>query len=130
MTGLRYISAVSNATGLETNGRRRRWHFRGPGGVVTAGRVKVINRTAVPRFPAIATRRLTRTQRVLRTSVEYIFFHRPFDTVGAVGVPHYKSKSIYSITERRVPELIPVLGSQLAVTPVTLKRAATSFAAW
>ena len=57
--------------------------------------------------------------------------------------------SPYSITERRVPELIPVLGSQPAgdvshkpggrlpllsvrpaVTPVTLKRAATSFAAW
>ena len=57
--------------------------------------------------------------------------------------------SPYSITERRVPELIPVLGSQpagdvshksdgrlpllsarLAVTPATLKRAATSFAAW
>ena len=53
------------------------------------------------------------------------------------------------ITERRVPELIPVLGSQLAgdvshkpgdrlpllsarpaVTPATLKRAATNFAAW
>jgi len=58
-------------------------------------------------------------------------------------------RSPYSITERRVPELIPVLGSQHlgdvshkaggrlpilsarpAVTPVTLKRAATSFAAW
>jgi len=57
--------------------------------------------------------------------------------------------SRYSITERRVPELIPVLGSQPAgdvnhkpdgrlpllsarpaVTPATLKRAATSFAAW
>ena len=57
--------------------------------------------------------------------------------------------SPYSITERRVPELIPVLGSQpagevshkpgsrlpllsvrLAVTPATLKRTATSFAAW
>jgi len=55
----------------------------------------------------------------------------------------------YSITERRVPELIPVLGSQPAgdvsdksggrlpllsvrpaVTPATLKRAATDFAAW
>jgi len=55
----------------------------------------------------------------------------------------------YSITERRVPQLIPVLGSQPAgdvnhkpdgrlpllsvrpaVTPATLKRAATSFAAW
>jgi len=58
-------------------------------------------------------------------------------------------RSPYSITERMVPELIPVLGSQPAgdashkpggrlpllsarptVTPVTLKRAATNFAAW
>jgi len=58
-------------------------------------------------------------------------------------------RSPCSITERRVPELIPVLGSQPAgdvshkpggslpllsarpaVTPATLKRAATSFAAW
>ena len=57
--------------------------------------------------------------------------------------------SLYSITERRVPELIPVLGSQPAgdvshkpggklpllsarpaVTLATLKRAATSFAVW
>jgi len=57
--------------------------------------------------------------------------------------------SPYSITERGVPELIPVLGSQPAgdlnhkpdarlpllsarpaVTPATLKRAATNFAAW
>jgi len=58
--------------------------------------------------------------------------------------------SPYLITERRVPELIPVLGSQLhagdvnhkpggrlpllsvrpAVTLATLKRAATNFAAW
>jgi len=57
--------------------------------------------------------------------------------------------SPYSITERRVPELIPVLGSQPAgdvshkpngrlsllsarpsVTPATLKRSATNFAAW
>jgi len=57
--------------------------------------------------------------------------------------------SPYSITERRVPESIPVLGSQPAgdvshkpagrllllyarpaVTPATLKRAATNFAAW
>jgi len=56
---------------------------------------------------------------------------------------------MYSTAERRVPELIPVLGSQpagdvsqkpggrlplhsarLAVTPATLKRAATNFAAW
>ena len=60
-----------------------------------------------------------------------------------------KKGSPYSITERRVPVLIPVLGSQPAgdvshkpdgrlpllsarpaVTPATLKRAATSFAAW
>jgi len=57
--------------------------------------------------------------------------------------------SLYSIDERRVPELIPVLGSQPAgdvshkpggrlpllsarpaVTLATHKRAATSFAAW
>jgi len=63
---------------------------------------------------------------------------------------HQKGKgSPYSITERRVPELIPILGSQPAgdvshkpggrlpllsarpaVTLATLKRAATSFAAW
>jgi len=62
---------------------------------------------------------------------------------------HIKGKgSPYSITEHRVPELIPVLSSQPAgdashkpggmlpllstrpaVTPTTLKRAATSFAA-
>ena len=64
----------------------------------------------------------------------------------ATGV---KKGSPYSITERRVPELITVLGSQpagdvshkpggrlpllsarTAVTPATLKRAATNFAAW
>ena len=57
--------------------------------------------------------------------------------------------SPYAITERRVPELIPVLGSQPAgdvshkpdgrlpllsarpaITPETLKRAATNFAPW
>ena len=57
--------------------------------------------------------------------------------------------SPYSIAELRVPELIPVLGSQPAgdvshkpggklpllsarpaVTPATLKRAATNFAVW
>ena len=60
-----------------------------------------------------------------------------------------KKGSPYSITERRVPELITVLGSQPAgdvnhkpdgrlpllsarpaVTPATLKRGATNFAAW
>jgi len=61
----------------------------------------------------------------------------------------HKKGSQYSIAERRVPELIPVLGSQPArdvshkpggrlpllsarpaVTLATLKRAATNFAAW
>jgi len=61
----------------------------------------------------------------------------------------HKKGSPYSITERRVPDLIPVLGSQPAgdvshkpggklpllsatpaVTPATLKRAATNFADW
>ena len=60
-----------------------------------------------------------------------------------------KKGSPFSITERRFPELIPVLVSQPAgdvshkpggrlpllsarpaVTPATLKRAATNFAAW
>jgi len=60
-----------------------------------------------------------------------------------------KKGSPYSIAERRVPELIPVLGRQPAgdvslkpggrlplliarpaVTPATVKRAATNFAAW
>jgi len=64
------------------------------------------------------------------------------------NVSDVKTGSPYSITERRVPELIPVLGSQPAgdvshkpggrlpvhsarpATPTTLKRAAASFAAW
>ena len=81
----------------------------------------------------------------------------PFDTAGAPGTPFTplncyllkKGKgSPYSITERKVPEPIPVLGSQPAgdvshkpdgrlpllsarpaVTPATLKRAATNFGA-
>jgi len=72
--------------------------------------------------------------------------HRPV----AAGSEMVKGTgSLYSITERRVPELIPVLGSQPAgdvsnkpggrlsllsarpaVTLTTLKRAATNFAAW
>jgi len=67
-----------------------------------------------------------------------------------IKIKFKKSKgSPYSITERRVPELIPVLGSQPAgdvshkpgsrlellstrpaVTLTTLKTAATNFAAW
>jgi len=70
--------------------------------------------------------------------------------MGWVGLGWLKGKaSPCSIAERRVPELIPVLGSQLAgdvshkpsgrlpllsarpaVTPATLKGAATNFAAW
>ena len=67
---------------------------------------------------------------------------------GVAGGSNVKKGSPYSITERRVPELIPVLGSQPAgdvshkpggrspllsarpaVTLATLKRAATNFAA-
>ena len=67
----------------------------------------------------------------------------------AVGAQVKGKGSPYSITERTVPELIPVLVSQPAgdvshkpggrlpllstrpaVTPATLKTAATSFAAW
>ena len=79
--------------------------------------------------------------------VRFSFFHtRPRDWLGEKGTG---KGSPYSITERRVPELIPVLGSQpagdvnhkpdgrlplLSVTPAvtstTLKRAATSIAAW
>jgi len=70
---------------------------------------------------------------------------RVFDIGGCT----VKKGSPYSITESRVPEPIPVLGSQPAgdvshkpggkppllsarpaVTSATLKRAATSFAAW
>ena len=67
------------------------------------------------------------------------------DRLGGVG----GKGSRYSITQRRVPELIPVLGSQpagdvshkpggrlpllsarLAVTLATLKSAATNFSVW
>ena len=69
--------------------------------------------------------------------------------MGAIPCKAGKKGSPYSIIERRVPELIPVLGSQpaggvsqkpggrlpllsarLAVTPATPKKAATNFAAW
>ena len=77
---------------------------------------------------------------------------RPIRTVDShynVGLVKKGKGSPYSIIERRVPELIPVLGNQPAgdvshkpdcklpllsarpaVTSTTLKRAATSFAAW
>jgi len=71
----------------------------------------------------------------------------PNDDVSGICKLKKGKASPYSITERRVPELIPVLGSQPAgdvshkqggrlpllsampaVTPATLKRAATNFA--
>ena len=71
----------------------------------------------------------------------------PHRTAGADKT--VKKDSLYSITKHRVPDLIPVLGSQPAgdvshkpggrlpllsarpaVTPATLKRDATNFAAW
>ena len=73
---------------------------------------------------------------------------RCYRTAGAIITKKGKG-SPYSITEHRIPELIPVLGSQPAgdvshkpddrlpllsarpaVTPATLKRAASNFAAW
>ena len=77
----------------------------------------------------------------------YYYGHQSLGLI--IGRRSKKGKvSPYSITERRVPELIPVLGSQPAddvshkpggrlpllstrpaVTPATLKRAATNFAA-
>ena len=83
------------------------------------------------------------------------FFVSPNDSAFLVSLyisPAYilsKKGSPYSITDSRVPEMIPVLGSQPAgdvshkpgdrlpllsarpaVTPATLKRAATNFAGW
>ena len=71
------------------------------------------------------------------------------ESLSTVGKVVLGKGSSYSITERRVPELIPVLGSQPAgvmshkpggrlpllsarpaVTRATLKRVATSFTAW
>jgi len=76
-------------------------------------------------------------------------FVASIDSQCRISTEKRKKGSPYSITERRVPELIPVLGSQPegdvshqpgdrlpllsarpAVTPATLKRAATNFAAW
>jgi len=83
-----------------------------------------------------------------------LFTHCPQQRRSAASLTHTNSKgkgkgSPYSITEHRVPEPIPVLGSQPAgdvshkpggklsllsarpaVTPATLKRAAANFAAW
>jgi len=75
--------------------------------------------------------------------------HTDTHTVDRLLLKRKGKGSPYSITEHRVPQLIPVLGSQPAgdvshkpsgrlpllsarpaVNPATLKRAAISFAAW
>jgi len=80
---------------------------------------------------------------------EFCFFMDPQYRTVCCSILKKSKGSPYSITERRVPELIPVLGSQPtgdvshkpggrlpilsarpAVTPATIKRAATNFAAW
>ena len=100
--------------------------------VVMFVQVLSLSRTAVDRCTAAAG--VAAARDLLRTDISH--------TKKGKGSP-------YSITERRVPELIPVLGSQPAgdvnhkpdgrlpllsarpaVTPATLKRAATNFAAW
>ena len=82
------------------------------------------------------------TSRCIEDLEVQVCHHSVLSRVKGIGSP-------YSIMERRVPELIPVLGSQPAgdvshkpggrlillsakpaVTSATLKRAATNFAAW
>jgi len=92
-----------------------------------------------------------RSRQITTPAPHHSFFYRP-DALPAAQPTASNDKdkdSPYSITERRVVELIPVLGSQPAgdvshkpggrmpllsarpaVTPATLKRAAASFAAW
>jgi len=87
---------------------------------------------------------------VLRKDDDWVKKCKEYEVEGprSTGRPK-RTWSPYSITERRVPELIPILGSQPAgdvshkagsrlsllsarpaVTPATLKRAATSLTAW
>ena len=110
--------------------------------------------------PGFGRRRATRLQprqlfpddetfrRRLATGDRPVFLYPEHATYAAPFLPKKKA-SPYSITERKVPELIPVLCSQPAgdvshkpggrlpllsarpaVTLATLKRAATNFAAW
>ena len=73
---------------------------------------------------------------VFTDDVIYVFHSVRFAV--SYGLLANKKGSQYSITERRVPELIPVLCSQPAgdvshkpgSTLATLEMAATSFAAW
>jgi len=72
---------------------------------------------------------------------------RPHSSVGRIRIVSMQRKkgSLYSITERRVPVLgsqpagdvshkpggkLPLISARPAVTPATLKRAATNFATW
>ena len=97
-------------------------------------------------------------EKYVANTMKYTFHHAAASPLAAPQTlvhisPHSRpgkgKGSPYSSTERRVPEQIPVLGSQPAgdvshkpgdrlpllsarpaVTPATLKRAATTFAAW
>jgi len=98
-----------------------------------------------------ATGSLDRSPNVLRhvSQTLFIFFSKNQSIALFSPVEHEGKNSPYSIADRRVPELIPVLGSQPAgdvshkpggrlpllsarpaVTLATLKRTATNFAAW
>ena len=86
----------------------------------------------------------------LVTKIAFMLVLLLIHSLAVCGMVHKKGKgSPYSIAEHRVSELIPVLGSQPAgdvshkpggrlpllfarpaVTPTTLKRAATDFTAW
>ena len=100
--------------------------------------------------PVLST---NKSYRVTKKYRGWIYVRISYTKILRSELPHKKTfqgkGSPYSITKRRVPELIPVLGSQPAgdvshklggrlpllsarpaVIPATLKRAATSFAAW
>ena len=95
------------------------------------------------------TARTWRRARTRTADVADVNDHRPLPRSPACRSTDKGKGSPYSITERRVPELIPILGSQPAggvshkpggrlpllsarpaVTFATLNRAATNFAAW
>jgi len=110
-----------------------------PAGLLPCGRTV----EDIDRYPVIFIKRL-------RTAVSVLVAPCCLALLTCIDVDVHKGKGRpYSITERRVPELIPVLGSQPAgdvshepggrlpllsarpaVTPATLKRTATNFAAW
>jgi len=104
-----------------------------------------------PSCPTVASRRFVPLLRCRNKTICIRFVGpRCPALLNCIDVDVRKGKgSPYSIAERRVPELIPVLGSQPAgdvshkpdgrlpllsvrpaVTLATLNRAATSFAAW